>query len=609
MATAKRIVIGSFLLACACGSKDEASPVPPAFGGGIPDDTGGTGGTGDDTGGTGDDTGGPPDLSICEQLGLTARDFDPESSDVPKRHAPAGDFTLPLVEGSEWTLSEHWTGCESYIFLPHWLPVDEADNRTWWSNGIDGIFEKSPPNVHYFFIVAGEHDSPEDFTGPLADSVAENLARLDDDDAAWWSDRLHVVAAPSAELSGFVKKAFQGNIGQLGFAVDRFGAFRTLGSMAAVEAYDSALGWPWGRRIYDAGYQPEYYNFEADREERLAAEDALVIEVLTGEEYAEYQDGILVLPDNIADFDTLEIDVVMECPNTNGYELGNCGAWDYLAYMWLWEDPPATDGSGKSEDGEVDTGDGDTGEIEIAEPDTGEADTGEAEEPPPPTGQWHEMARFITTYHREARWVIDASHALAWLGEGGSRTVRFEWAPAWNTQPTLITTRFRFSNRAKTGRPVQITHLYTGGSFNSSYNSAHPALEVDVPSDVSRVELVAITTVHGMDDGNCAEFCDHAHTFNINGSEFVQNLDDPGLSSGCADKVGEGVVPNQGGTWWFGRGGWCPGARVDPFVIDVTELLTPGETASVLYQATREGGEPTDGSGNIKHNSWLVFHR
>jgi hypothetical protein len=206
--------------------------------------------------------------------------------------------------------------------------------------------------------------------------------------------------------------------------------------------------------------------------------------------------------------------------------------------------------------------------------------------------------------------VIDASHALAWLQEGGDRTVRFEWAPSWNPQPTIITTRFRFSNQGKVGRPSQIVHLYSGGTFNSAYNTAREEREIDIPADVSRVEIVAITTGHGMsDDGNCAEFCDHSHHYTINDAEFVQNFSDPGLSSGCANKVSEGVVPNQSGTWWFGRGGWCPGARVDPFTADVTEHIETGETVSVLYQAKREGGDPRDDSGDIRHNSWLVFYR
>jgi len=585
MPTLKRFTYVAIAMSLGCSSDKDDLLAPPI----VPAQTNDTGSTvADDTGS--DDTGSTPGLSACEQLGLPARDFNPESSSIPKRHSPAGDFTVPLVDGTDWTLSEHWTGCESYIFLPHWMPLDEADSASWWTEGIDGLFDKSPANAHYFFVVAGSSDDPGAYTDALADNVAANLARLDEDEQAWWAERLHVVATPSAELSGLVQRGFQGNIGQMGFAIDRFQNFRSLGSMAAVEAYDSALSWPWERRLYDAGYQPEYYNFEAQRQERLDGEDAVVVEVLTGEEYSHYQDGTLVLPDNMEDFDTLEIDVVMECPNTNAYELGNCGAWDYLAYMWLWEEFP------EEEDADEE---GDTG-----------ADTGGTEEAEGPTGQWHEMSRFITTYHRESRWVVDASHALAWLQDGGERTVRYEWATPWNTQPTIITTRFRFSNRAKDGRAQEIVHLYAGGTFNSTYNSTRETLDVEVPADVSRVELVAITTGHGMsDDGNCAEFCDHSHHFTVNGTEFVQDLNEPGLQSGCADKVGDGVVPNQGGTWWFGRGGWCPGQRVDPFVVDVTELVTAGETASVLYQAMREGSEPTDDSGNIRHNSWLVFHR
>ena len=29
----------------------------------------------------------------------------------------AGDFTVQQLDGSSWTFSEKWTGCESYVFL------------------------------------------------------------------------------------------------------------------------------------------------------------------------------------------------------------------------------------------------------------------------------------------------------------------------------------------------------------------------------------------------------------------------------------------------------------------------------------------------------------
>ena len=213
------VLLSLLTFTVACDGDPKVSGAPPSLGGAGPDDTGTT-----------DDTGNPPvdELTVCEKLGLPAVDFNPESASIPQRHGPTGDFTVPLVDGTEWTLSENWSGCESYIFLTHNLSVDEADGRTWWANGIDGLFEKSPPNAHYFFIVAGSTDDHAGFTDPLADDIATQLARLDEDDQSWWSDRIHVVAGNSMDLSGFIKKGFQGNIGRMGFAVDRFQKFRTL---------------------------------------------------------------------------------------------------------------------------------------------------------------------------------------------------------------------------------------------------------------------------------------------------------------------------------------------------------------------------------------------
>ena len=609
------ILLASATLSLGCPSKD-SDPSPSGTDSGTnPDDTG-----------SADDTGDPSTtLDACERLGLPAMDFNPEGSSLPLRHNPAGDFSVPLVDGSEWVLSEQWSGCESYIFLPHWLPVDDLDSRSWWAEGVGGLIEKSPPNAHYFFVVAGSPDDASTYIEMIADDIDENLIAMGADDRAWWGERLHVVSSPSHSLEGAIKMAFQGNIGTMGMAIDRFQQFRTLGSMAAVEEYDSNLAdndlWPYERRIYEAGYQPEYYNFEAERQARLDAEDAVVIEVLGGDVVSQFADGTLVLPENIHEFDTLEIDVIMECPNSSAYELGNCGPWDYLAHMWLQVeiDPESKDGHSDSDgadSGEADTGTEDTGDVPDEVEDTGDVpdeveDTGDVpDEPeePGPTTEWWEMSRFITTYHRESRWIVDASHALAWLQAGGERTVRYEWAPAWNVQPTAVTTRFRFSNRGKGSRAVETVHLFSGGNLNTSYNTREP-VAVDIPADVTKVEFVAITTGHGMATSNCAEFCDHSHHFTVNGTEHTQNLDDPGLLSGCAEKVNLGVVPNQAGTWWYGRGGWCPGQEVTPFVVDVTSETPPGETSTVSYEARINGSAPFDNAGNIVLNSWLVYYR
>jgi hypothetical protein len=81
-----------------------------------------------------------------------------------------------------------------------------------------------------------------------------------------------------------------------------------------------------------------------------------------------------------------------------------------------------------------------------------------------------------------------------------------------------------------------------------------------------------------------------------------------GDDSGCVKAWKDGMTPNQWGTWWFGRGGWCPGEKVTPFVADVTSQTTPGQPATVSYRGLLNGGEPPDGAGNILMNAWWVTY-
>ncbi len=523
---------------------------------------------GDDDDATGDDDDTP---GFCEQLGFEARAFDPTEPEVYQRWQPAGDFTVPLRGGEDWTLSEQWTGCESYLFLPHWLTVSEVDDTSWWLTGVGDLLARSPRNVHYFFVAGGSSGN-DDLLGQVEDEIDDALDALDSEDADWWRDRLHVVDEPSSDLGGLVEEMFAGSImfnnilGYYGWGIDRAQRIRTLGYPPAVEAYDASLSWPWETRLYSAAAEAVYFNFEAEREEALAAVDATVVEVFGGSLEEEYVDGTLALPDaeTMAGFDTLEIDVQIECPDKDKAEIGNCGAWDYLAYTWLYDE---------------------TNDV------------------------WLEMGRYITTYHRESRWVVDGSHSLAWLQDGGDRTVRFSWAPSWNTQPSYITMSVRLSHQGKPAAAREIAPLFTGGGFSTTYNDDRPPVEVEIPADAAKVELVSIATGHGMDSGNCAEFCDHSHTYGIGSDSWTQAFEDTGSPTGCSDTVDSGTVPNQAGTWWTGRGGWCPGRRVDPFVVDVTESVTPGQIATVSYEASVMGNPPGDGMGSAELRSWLVFSR
>ena len=224
-----------------------------------------------------------------------------------------------------------------------------------------------------------------------------------------------------------------------------------------------------------------------------------------------------------------------------------------------------------------------------------------------------EVGRWITTYHREGRWVHDISPMLSYLEQGGTQTFRFNSSQTYTTSID-----FRLSNRGKQAAPQELVPLFNGGGFDEFYNDKYEPMEIDIPSDVTRVDLVAVISGHGygQDVANCAEFCNHTHHFFVNGTEFIKDHPWADVDDGCVQQVAEGTVPNQFGTWFYGRGGWCPGYEVKPFVVDVTDTLTPGSTATITYEG-KLGGEPyvpepanNGGFGaNIKMNSYLAFTR
>ncbi|KAG9345206.1 hypothetical protein JZ751_009751 [Albula glossodonta] len=62
-----------------------------------------------------------------------------------------------------------------------------------------------------------------------------------------------------------------------------------------------------------------------------------------------------------------------------------------------------------------------------------------------------------------------------------------------------------------------------------------------------------------------------------------------GSALGCAARVVEGAVPNEHGTWLYGRGGWCDGLQVNPWIIDISSQLpgARGQTKERAYNCRR----------------------
>ena len=261
----------------------------------------------------------------------------------------------------------------------------------------------------------------------------------------------------------------------------------------------------------------------------------------------------------MAGFDTLLVDLRHVC-DPSQREWGNCDAWDAGNRLHLCdaEDPDSCD--------------------EL-------------------------VARWITTYHREGRWLVDASEALPRLQQGGAHRFFYKGARGGH----FITGRLLFANTGKGAAPFRIDPLWEGGSWNEDYDANHPPMTIDVPADAARTHLVVTVTGHGMSQvHNCAEFCNHEHTFTVGGQSFVAGHPEIGDIHGCRDQIDQGTVPNQHGTWWFARTSWCPGKQVDPWVFDITELVTPGQTAELTY--TTNWGDPAHG-GSINLQTWVTYWR
>ncbi|MBM4372658.1 MAG: hypothetical protein FJ098_13440 [Deltaproteobacteria bacterium] len=507
----------------------------------------------------------PPDTAPLPDTPPPA-DTAPPPPTVPFSEGPygpgyreiAGPFTVPTLHG-DWDFEASWNGEDVYVFVFHHADYDYSNQL--WASSISELLDRSPQNVHYLFG-SFQADAAADVQG-LSQRVGAALDLLAPEKQAWWVERVHFVTIPAFQAPAALGDAVKAHPA-FAFGIDRFQRWRAVGLLL----FPGTGGAP--AELSYLTHEVRHWNFEWSRQEALDAEEAVtVVPVLSGEN-VQSQVVEVDLPDAtaMAGFDTLLVDLAAYCPE---HDEQACGEWDYISWLHLCPDPEAPD----------------TCDVEVA--------------------------RWITTYGREGRWVTDISQMLALFPGGGTVRLRYDAGYAYDTWLSL-----RLSNRGKGGHPAEAVFLWPGRDpFDAHYNDDRPPVVLDVPDDVSRVELYALITGHGfgVDSENCAEFCNHTHHFTVNGVEFVKDHPMAGTTWGCMEQIEQGVVPNQYGTWPFGRGGWCPGFDVQPFVADVTAALTEGENV-LTYEGLLEGEpfEPVrvdNGGflGGIRMSSWLIYWR
>uniref|UniRef100_UPI00398F59E3 uncharacterized protein n=1 Tax=Pristiophorus japonicus TaxID=55135 RepID=UPI00398F59E3 len=319
-------------------------------------------------------------------------------------------------------------------------------------------------------------------------------------------------------------------------------------------------------------WQAEWFNYMKNLDTKLQR-PATVINVfndtvMQGNKGAQ---AIIQLPEDLSSFNHLELDASLSCPGTRDE---TCAHWDHTVELYVC----CIQNSSFCN---------------------------------------LELGRWITPFRRRiGRWLTDVSPLLPLLNAGTCiftlKTV--PWAMPWKPSLNL---RFSKTSPLSSGYssslyPFKLLQLFTGGTFNINYNKKHQPIKFVVPSSTKKVELYAVITGHGSDENGCGEFCVTSHHFVIN--DLFNNsriFDNAGTSLGCADKVSEGVVPNEHGTWLYGRNGWCDGQDVAPWRKDVTKQVNMDGINSIMYFGWFNGKDPDPkkNPGEIIMYSYLVFYK
>ncbi|KAL4646857.1 hypothetical protein GN956_G9578 [Arapaima gigas] len=318
-------------------------------------------------------------------------------------------------------------------------------------------------------------------------------------------------------------------------------------------------------------WQAQWFDFSAQLQRRLTvpAQVLTVFEnvVMQGDPGAV---ATVDLPLGVTDFDVLQLEVALSCP---GKRDETCAAWDHTVQLYICCDKFS-----------------------------------------PLCGL--ELGRWITAFHRgTGHWLTDVSPLMPLLN-GKKCTFTMQTAPWAMPWVSGLHLRFSHSNQSGDGsdplRPFKLEPLFKGGTFDHDYNSRYQPVSFTVPQATKKVEVYAVITGHGSDDNGCGEFCVTSHHFLVNGV-FNNSLvfDTAGTALGCTARVGEGAVPNEGGTWLYGRAGWCDGLQVNPWKIDVTQQLNMTGRNSILYFGLFRGKDPNPKTnpGMITMYSYLVFYK
>lgn len=193
-------------------------------------------------------------------------------------------------------------------------------------------------------------------------------------------------------------------------------------------------------------------------------------------------------------------------------------------------------------------------------------------------GRIIEIGRYITPYGNNwCDWTLDVTEYRNLLqGEVTLKSFIETWSNGW-----AISVDFEFISGTADYEYVKVDNLWQDYYFvygDTIFNTLNlPSRQITIPANAEKTVVRVVNTGHGQGNtGNAAEFLPRTHEIRVNGQmAHEHNL--------WNDDCNQNPCSPQGGTWEFGRAGWCPGQEVTPADFDITSLVTPGETVSLDY--------------------------
>ena len=472
-------------------------------------------------------------------------------------------------EPSSWDFETQWNGEESYIFFT----LGPASSTTLWNaSDADDLLEDSPNNVHYFFL-----SNNTSYFQDVRDKRGEFdliLAGMSAEEQVHWKSHLHFVPDKCDSHS---EEFVDAVCGIRSISIDRFQRWREVGYLGNPANFS-------GTYISYLAHEALYFNYEFE----ALYEPDVEYDEITVFEREHYTGGwaatitqLIEFPSNeeLSSYSGLSVELLRGCPDANmNYSDSGCDDYDRIAHMYVCDE----DGS-----------------------------------------NCYEIARWITPFDRQPHHLTDISPFISALRPGGTRMIKFQES-GWPNSLLTLKLRLYTDSDEQTSSPQEYLPAWNGTVlFNPDYDENRPIVVFAVPENAVKVEFVSFITGHGWGSAgcyNCAEFCNSRHNFSVNGGtgEFSKSHPEAGNNDYCMEleTIVQGVVPNQYGTWGYGRAGWCPGMDVTPYIVDITEFVSIGDENVIDYDACRVVGNncvtpPTcQGDGycpEIAMSSYLIY--